>query len=149
MAWAASIRYHAGRYWVYFNTPDEGFFMTSAPSPTGPWEPLHALWRTSGWNDVCPFCNDDGQGYLVTTRYADAYMVHLQAVHGREVTGRPICGHPLFSEVKSEGRVLMMNRAPASTARSGPDSCSTSTAPWTASPTRADWCRLRTAHGTL
>jgi beta-xylosidase len=60
--WAGAIRYHAGRYWVYFNTPDEGFFMTSAPSPSGPWDPLTAVWRTSGWDDPCPFWVDAGQG---------------------------------------------------------------------------------------
>lgn len=128
--WAGSIRHHAGRFWVYFNTPDEGFFMTSAPSPTGPWEPLHALWRTSGWNDVCPFWDDDGQGYLVTTHYADAYKVHLFKLSedGRSLVGPSTVIHQsrgseanklykiggtyyhLFSEVKSEGRVVMMNR---------------------------------------
>jgi hypothetical protein len=34
--WAGALRFHAGRYWLYFNTPDEDFFMTSAPSPAGP-----------------------------------------------------------------------------------------------------------------
>lgn len=128
--WAGSIRHHAGRFWVYFNTPDEGFFMTSAPSPSGPWEPLHALWRTSGWNDVCPFWDDDGQGYLVTTHYADAYKVHLFKLSedGRSLVGPSTVIHQsrgseanklykingtyyhLFSEVKPEGRVVMMNR---------------------------------------
>lgn len=128
--WAGAIRHHAGRYWVYFNTPDEGFFMTSAPSPTGPWEPLHALWRTSGWNDVCPFWDDDGQGYLVTTNYADGYKIHLfkLSADGKSLVGPSTVIHQssrseanklykidgvyyhLFSEVKPEGRVLMMNR---------------------------------------
>ncbi|MCP2241968.1 family 43 glycosylhydrolase [Lentzea aerocolonigenes] len=128
--WAGSIRHHAGRFWIYFNTPDEGFFMTSAPSPSGPWEPLHALWRTSGWNDVCPFWDDDGQGYLVTTHYADAYKVHLFKLSedGKSLVGPSTVIHQsrgseanklykingtyyhLFSEVKSEGRVVMMNR---------------------------------------
>ncbi len=128
--WAGSIRHHAGQYWVYFNTPDEGFFMTSAPSPTGPWEPLHSMWRTSGWNDVCPFWDDDGQGYLVTTNYADGYKVHLfkLSADGKSLVGPSTVIHQspgseanklfkidgvyyhLFSEVKSEGRVLMMNR---------------------------------------
>ncbi|CCK26021.1 hypothetical protein BN159_1642 [Streptomyces davaonensis JCM 4913] len=128
--WAGSIRHHAGRYWVYFNTPDEGFFMTSAPSPTGPWEPLHSVWRTSGWNDVCPFWDDDGQGYLVTTHFSDGYKIHLFKLSedGKSLVGPSTVIHQssgseasklykidgvyyhLFSEVKSEGRVLMMNR---------------------------------------
>ena len=28
--WAGAIRFHAGKFWVYFGTPDEGLFMTSA-----------------------------------------------------------------------------------------------------------------------
>ncbi|GAQ63754.1 MULTISPECIES: family 43 glycosylhydrolase [Streptomyces] len=128
--WAGAIRFHAGRYWVYFNTPDEGFFMTSAPSPEGPWEPLHSMWRTSGWNDVCPFWDDDGQGYLVTTHYSDGYKIHLYKLSedGKSLIGPAPVIHQsnrseasklykidgvyyhLFSEVKPEGRVLMMNR---------------------------------------
>ncbi|KOX34221.1 hypothetical protein ADK67_04005 [Saccharothrix sp. NRRL B-16348] len=128
--WAGALRHHAGRYWLYFNTPDEGFFMTSAPSPTGPWEPLHSVWRTTGWNDVCPFWDDDGQGYLVTTHYADAYKVHVfkLSADGKSLVGPSRVIHQsrgseanklykidgtyyhLFSEVKAEGRVVMMNR---------------------------------------
>ena len=40
--WAGSIRY-AKKFWIYFGTPDEGYFMTSAPRITGPWEPLHPV----------------------------------------------------------------------------------------------------------
>ncbi|MGC9541955.1 family 43 glycosylhydrolase [Streptomyces sp. UG1] len=53
--WAGALRHQLGRYWLYFNTPDEG----------------------SGWSDVCPFWEDDGQGYLVTTHYSDNYKIHL------------------------------------------------------------------------
>ena len=130
--WAGAIRYHAGLFWVYFNTPDEGFFVTSAANPAGPWEPLTSMWRTTGWNDVCPFWDDDGKGYLVTTNFADAYKIYLiplgadnkslvtasrRLIHqssGSEaskfykINGRY---YHFFSEVKSEGRVCMMNRS--------------------------------------
>ncbi|MEW2118808.1 family 43 glycosylhydrolase [Streptomyces sp. NPDC005474] len=128
--WAGAIRFHAGRYWVYFNTPDEGFFMTSAPSPSGPWDPLTSVWRTTGWDDPCPFWDDDGQGYLVTTHYSDSYKINLfqLSADGKSLVGTPTVIHQspgseanklykinglyyhLFSEVKPEGRVLMMNR---------------------------------------
>ncbi|HYP06482.1 MAG TPA: family 43 glycosylhydrolase, partial [Bryobacteraceae bacterium] len=50
--WAGSIRHHAGKFWVYFATPDEGFFMSTATNPAGPWKPLKEMWRVSGWNDT-------------------------------------------------------------------------------------------------
>ena len=130
--WAGSLRYHGGKFRVYFNTPDEGFFMTTAPSPAGPWAPVHCLWRTSGWDDPCPFWDDDGQGYLVATHYADGYKIHLfkmsadgkslrldsdRVIHqsdGSEANKLyKINGlyYHLFSEVHGEGRVVMMERA--------------------------------------
>jgi len=35
--WAGAIRHHAGKFWVYFGTPDEGYFMSSATNAAGPW----------------------------------------------------------------------------------------------------------------
>lgn len=75
--WAGAIRYHAGKFRVYFCTPDEGFFMSQADHPSGPWEPLLCLWETSGWDDCCPFWDDDGQAYLLATHYAAEYNIHL------------------------------------------------------------------------
>lgn len=130
--WAGALRYHAGKFWIYFNTPDEGFFMTTAKSPTGPWAPLTAVWRTSGWDDPCPFWDDDGQGYLVATHYADGYKIHLfqMAPDGKRLlrdTDKVIhqsrgseanklykingLYYHFFSEVHGEGRVVMMERA--------------------------------------
>ena len=68
--WAGAIRYHDGKFWVFFPTPDEGIFMATATDPAGPWEPLHQVWKTSGYDDTCPFWDDDGQGYLITTHFA-------------------------------------------------------------------------------
>lgn len=28
--WAGAVRYHVGKFWIYFGTPDEGFFITTA-----------------------------------------------------------------------------------------------------------------------
>ena len=47
--WAGSLRYHAGKFWIYFDTPDEGFFMTTATNPAGPWDRSPACGaRTAG-----------------------------------------------------------------------------------------------------
>ena len=75
--WAGAIRLHAGKYWVYFGTPDEGYFMSTAKSPAGPWEPLHCVKGEAGWDDCCPFWDDDGQGYLVATCFKDNYKTWL------------------------------------------------------------------------
>ncbi len=136
--WAGAIRYHKGKFWIYFGAPDEGIFMTTAIDPAGPWAPLHCVWNTSGWNDTCPFWDDDGRGYLVATRFAEdprtgvRYNIHmfqmsedskrlmmdtdrvLYQSRGSEASKLyKIDGtyYHYFSEVKSEGRVAMMRRA--------------------------------------
>lgn len=63
-SWAPAIRYHEGRFYVYFCTPDEGLYMSTAENPAGPWTPLHEVKRVPGWEDPCPFWDDDGNAYL-------------------------------------------------------------------------------------
>lgn len=136
--WAGSIRYYKGKFWVYFGTPDEGFFMSSATNATGPWKPLHTLWNVSGWDDCCSFYDDDGQLYFVATNFAldpknnKKYNIHLfkmtpdgknlkmdsdTIIHqsnGSEANKLyKINGiyYHYFSEVKAEGRVIMMKRS--------------------------------------
>ena len=130
--WAGALRYHDGKFWLYFGTPDEGFFMTTATNPAGPWQPLHHLWNTTGWDDCCPFWDDDGQGYLIATHFKDDYKIHLfkMTADGKELIMKSdtvihqsegseasklykINGmyYHFFSEVKKEGRVAMMGRS--------------------------------------
>lgn len=130
--WAGSIRYHDGKFRVYFGTPDEGYFMTTAKNAAGPWEPLHCLKKESGWDDCCPFWDDDGQAYFVGTRFADKYKTYIwkMSSDGRtlientrtlinEGAGREasklykINGwyYHFFSEVYNGARVVMMQRA--------------------------------------
>jgi beta-xylosidase len=52
--WAGAIRYHDGKFWIYFGTPDEGYFMTTAKEITGPWEPLHAMLREGRLGRLLP-----------------------------------------------------------------------------------------------
>lgn len=130
--WAGAIRHHAGRFWIYFFTPDEGLFMTGSANPAGPWDPLHRMRTGSGWDDCCPFWDDDGQGYLVASNFSDDYKIHLfkLSADGRELAPDwdvvihqspgseanklyKINGtyYHYYSEVKAEGRVPMMGRA--------------------------------------
>ena len=79
--WAGAIRYHDGKFWVYFGTPDEGYFMSTAKNAAGPWEPLHRMTKEAGWDDCCPFWDDDGQGYFVGTCFKDGYKTWLLQAH--------------------------------------------------------------------
>ena len=75
--WAGAIRYHDQKFWIYFGTPDEGYFMTTAPNVAGPWAPLHKVLSEGAWDDCCPFWDDDGQGYFVGTKFKAGYQTSL------------------------------------------------------------------------
>ncbi|MGB3005286.1 MAG: glycoside hydrolase 43 family protein [Chitinophagaceae bacterium] len=130
--WAGAIRYHNKKFWIYFGTPDEGYFMTSAKNPAGPWEPLHHILKEKGWDDCCPFWDDDGQAYFIGTNFGDGYKIHLFKISadGKELIKESdkiiyqskgseanklykINGmyYHFFSEVKKDGRAIMMQRS--------------------------------------
>lgn len=75
--WAGSIRHHNGRFYIFFGTPDEGYFMTSAPKPEGPWEPLHQVLAEPGWDDCSVLWDEDGTACFVGTHFADKYKTYL------------------------------------------------------------------------
>ena len=136
--WAGSLRFHAGKFWLYFGTPDDGYFMTTARNPAGPWDPLACVMKASGWDDCCPFWDDDGQGYLVGTRFAadsgngKRYKIHLfkltsdgktlvsgfdkilyqsQGSEANKLYKWNGLYYHFFSEVHREGRVTMIRRS--------------------------------------
>jgi beta-xylosidase len=136
--WAGSIRYYKNKFWVYFGTPDDGFFMSSATNPAGPWEPLHQLWKVKDWDDCCSFCDDDGQLYFIATNFGfdptngKNYNIHLFKMTGdgkslimesdtiiyqaKGSEANKLCKingvyYHFFSQVKPEGRVMMMQRS--------------------------------------
>jgi beta-xylosidase len=136
--WAGAIRFHAGRFWVYFTTPDQGIFTGTATNAAGPWTKVQPVLSDPGWDDTCPFWDDDGQMYLVTTRFAaegpsgTKYNIHLfklTADGNAIVPGSDRIIHQsrgseanklykwnglyyhYYSEVHPEGRVVMMDRA--------------------------------------
>lgn len=66
-SWAPSIRYHDGKFYVFFCSPTEGLYMTCAENPEGPWSDLLFVAEGNtgrGWEDPCPFWDDDGSAYL-------------------------------------------------------------------------------------
>jgi beta-xylosidase len=85
-SWAPSIRYQGGLFYVYFCTPDEGLYMSTAQDPAGPWAPLHEVQRIGQWEDPCPFWDDDGQAYLGhSTVGAGPIIIHRMRPDGREL----------------------------------------------------------------
>jgi beta-xylosidase len=130
--WAGAIRHHAGKFWVYFGTPDEGYFMSSSKDPAGPWEPLHRMTNEAGWDDCCPFWDDNGQGYFVGTHFKGGYKTWLYKLtpDGRDLIpeSRVLINegarreanklfkvgdtyYHFYSEVGDGGRYVMMQRA--------------------------------------
>jgi beta-xylosidase len=63
--WAPAIRKHAGKFWIFFPTPDEGIYVTTAEDPRGKWSEPHMVMAGKGLIDPCPLWDDDGKAYLV------------------------------------------------------------------------------------
>ncbi len=85
-SWAPALRYHDGRFYVYFCTPEEGLYMSSAEQPQGPWTDLHEVKRTAGWEDPCPFWDDDGNAYLGhSTVGAGPIIIHRMSADGKQL----------------------------------------------------------------
>jgi len=87
-SWAPSIRYHDGRFYVYFCTPTEGLYMSSAPSAEGPWTDLLLVHEGTGpgWEDPCPFWDEDGQAYLGRSQCgAGPIIIHKMSQDGTKL----------------------------------------------------------------
>lgn len=63
--WAPAIRYHEGRFYIYYGMPDEGFFMVSTKDPLGKWDDPVLVLEGKGLIDSCPFWDEDGRAYLI------------------------------------------------------------------------------------
>ena len=74
--WAGTLRYHDNRFYLYFGTPNEGYFMTSAPKAEGPWEPLTPLLLEDGWDDCTVLWDNKGLCWFVGTCFKDNYKTY-------------------------------------------------------------------------
>jgi beta-xylosidase len=63
--WAPSIRYHGGKYWIFYPDPDFGLYVITANDPRGVWSPPHLIKAGKGLIDPCPFWDNDGTAYLI------------------------------------------------------------------------------------
>ncbi len=84
--WAPSIRKHDGLYYVYFPTPSEGIFVSTAAKITGPWSAPAQVIGQAGLEDPCPFWDDDGNAYLVHSMTgAGPLILHRMSADGKHV----------------------------------------------------------------
>jgi len=104
-SWAPALRYHEGRFWIYFCTPHEGLFMTQAEQPEGPWSPLHQVKAVAKWEDPCPFWDDNGQAYLGRSQHgAGPIIIHKMSADGRTLLDE---GVTVYTGPVAEGTKLM------------------------------------------
>lgn len=84
--WAPAIGYHAGKFFVYWPTPDEGIFMATAHRPEGPWSKPVQVIAGPGYEDPCPFWDDDGTAWLVHGKVgAGPLILHRMSADGTRV----------------------------------------------------------------
>ncbi|WP_245844100.1 family 43 glycosylhydrolase [Nibricoccus aquaticus] len=84
--WAPSLRYRDGVFYVYVCTPQDGLFMWHTKDPAGPWSEMVTVKRVSGWEDPCPFWDDDGQAYLVRGKVgAGPIILHKLSADGTQL----------------------------------------------------------------
>jgi beta-xylosidase len=85
-SWAPSIRYHDHKFYVYFCTPNEGLYMSTATDPDGQWSALTEVERVKGWEDPCPFWDDNGDAYLGHSKLgAGPIIVHRLSKDGKRL----------------------------------------------------------------
>jgi beta-xylosidase len=100
--WAPAIRKHDGLFYIYFPTPGEGIFVTTASSMAGPWTAPHSVISQAGLEDPCPFWDDDGSAYLIHSRTgAGPLILHRMSRDGMRVldTGKTIVDDPVHLPV--------------------------------------------------
>jgi len=63
--WAPCLRYHDGRFYIFYPDPDFGIYVIEAKDFRGPWSAPRLLLGGRGLIDPAPLWDDDGQAYLV------------------------------------------------------------------------------------
>ncbi len=96
--WAPSIRFHNGKFQIFFPMVEDGIYVTTATDPAGAWSEPHLLLAGRGLIDPCPFWDDDGQAYLVHA-YARSRSGLKDKIHVRPMS-------PDATRTIGEGKVV-------------------------------------------
>lgn len=105
-SWAPSIRYHDGRFYIYFCTPNDGLFMTSAADAAGPWDPIHQVKAVSGWEDPCPIWDNEGNAWLGRSQLGGGpIIIHRMSADGKTLLDD---GVEVYNGPTAEGTKLFL-----------------------------------------
>lgn len=63
--WAPNIRYHDGKFWIFYPDPDFGIYVTTAADPAGKWSEPELILAGKGLIDPTPLWDDDGKAWLL------------------------------------------------------------------------------------
>jgi beta-xylosidase len=110
--WAPAIRFHRGRFYIYFATPTDGVFMVSAEKAEGPWDAPVRVIDQAGLEDPCPFWDDDGNAYLVHSKVgAGPLILRRMSADGKTVLdeGKVIVEDPVRLPVLEGPKLLKRN----------------------------------------
>lgn len=98
-SWAPSIRYHNGKFYVYFCTPTDGLFMASTTDPSKNWE-LVQVADVVNWEDPCPLWDDNGDAYLVHSKVCACILyLHKLSPDGKRLLDN---GTVIFDDQKNQ-----------------------------------------------
>ncbi len=102
----AEIAYHRGTYYFYnWSTRYRGFIST-APSPEGPWSRIRKIQDAIGgdYEDPCPFWDDDGKGYLLLVGNPGPLTIHPLNATFDAIEGK---GKTLISDIAPKGPQML------------------------------------------
>lgn len=63
--WAPCLRFHNGRFWIFYGDPDFGIYVLSAEDPAGEWTKPYLLKPGKGMIDPTPLWDKDGRAWLL------------------------------------------------------------------------------------
>lgn len=111
--WAPCLRFHDGKFWIFYPDPDFGIYVITAERFGGPWSAPHLLLPGKGIIDPTPLWDDDGEAYLLHG------WAKSRAGFNNVLTLRPMA--PNGRSMAGEGKVLIDgNRLPGYKTLEGP-----------------------------
>ena len=63
--WAPCLRWHDGKFWIFYPDPDYGIYVMTATNFAGPWSAPHLLLPGKGIIDPTPLWDEDGRAWLL------------------------------------------------------------------------------------